>query len=311
MMGSLLLACSGASGPAGRDPSGAVPVGEAGATAGERIPEPTGCTAQALEPCTPTSDEGLALGIDVFDGQGTIDWAAVAGSGVTFAWIKATQGTYDTQATFAANWPSARRAGVVRGAYHFFDPTDDGAAQAQRFLAAVGPLAPGDLPPMLDLECPDGDADCLGTGASGSAPAADIGARMWDWIHAVEAATGTRPVLYTFGSYFTSGGVDPAGLDAYPLFLAQPLAPPARTLAGDACLTVPAPWSKATMWQYSWTGTVPGIEGPVDRDAYLGPLTGLQGLTVAADGGPERPDAATASAQGGEAGVWQGSPGCL
>ena len=315
MMGSLLLACSGASGPAGANGG-----------------EPTGCTAEALEQCGSQRVEG----IDVFDGQGTVDWASVARSGVTFAWIKATQGTYDAQATFAENWAGARRAGVLRGAYHFFDPTEDGAAQARRFLALVGPLAPGDLPPMLDLECPDGDADCLGTGASGSAPAADIAVRIWDWIDAVQAATGARPVVYTFTSYFASSGVDSAGLDVCPLFLAQPLTPPtSMPPPGDACVSVPAPWSMATMWQYSWTGSVPGIEGPVDRDAFLGSLAGLQALAAmpladagdagsAGDAGvPGLPVAmasgapsagvsgAAPAAQAREAGAWPGSPGCF
>ena len=179
MMGSLLLGCSGGSGAA---------IGGA---------EPTGCTSAALEQCPSQSVEG----IDVYDGQGTVDWAAVAGGGIAFAMIKATQGTYDTQATFGANWSGAPRAGVRRGAYHFFDPYEDGAAQAQQFLATVGPLVAGDLPPMLDIECPDGDPDCLGTGgmdetrdAASASPTA-IAQRMWDWIHAVEGATGMKPAF--------------------------------------------------------------------------------------------------------------------
>jgi lysozyme len=100
-------------------------------------------------------------GIDVYDGQGDVDWDAVAGQGLGFAVIKATQGTYDEQATFAKNWAEARRVGLLRSAYHFFDPTEDGVAQADHFLAVVGAPAPGDLPATVDLECPDGDPNCL------------------------------------------------------------------------------------------------------------------------------------------------------
>ncbi len=329
MLGSLVLGGFGCSGASSVSLGGVG--GGSGAVGGA---ERTGCTAEALEQCASQSVEG----IDVFDGQGAIDWSAVAGGGIAFAMIKATQGTYDTQASFAANWPAAREVGVRRGAYHFFDPTDDGAAQAQRFLAAMGPLAPGDLPPMLDIECPDGDSDCLGTGASGSAPAAAIAQRMWDWIHAVEAATGTTPVLYTFASYFASNGIDTAGLGAYPLFLAQP----SRTSgASAACFSVPAPWTAATMWQYSWSGRVPGIGGPVDLDRFLGSPADLQALGVARPGGDagprdappdpgdagsapdaldapdpgssdaEGPDAGAIAAVGGaESGPPQGPPGC-
>jgi GH25 family lysozyme M1 (1,4-beta-N-acetylmuramidase) len=125
---------------------------------------------------------------------------------------------------------------------------------------------------MLDLECPDGDADCLGTGSAGSAPAADIAARMWDWIHAVERATGARPLVYTFASYFASAGVDATGLDAYPLVLAQPSA--------GACFGVPAPWPRATLWQYSWSGRVAGIDVPVDRDRFLGSAAELATFAI-------------------------------
>jgi hypothetical protein len=85
---------------------------------------------------------------------------------------------------------------------------------------------------------------------------------------------------------------------------------------GDACVAVPAPWSTATMWQYSWTGSVPGIEGPVDRDAFLGSLAGLQALATpaGADAGnePSRgPSGGPPGAQDREAGAWSGSPGCF
>ncbi len=287
MMGSLLLACSGPPGTS------------RGAPARER----TGCTAEALEQCASQTIEG----IDVFDGQGVIDWSAVAGAGIGFAMIKATQGTYDTQGTFASNWPASRRAGVRRGAYHFFDPTEDGVAQAQRFLAAIGPLEAGDLPPMLDLECPDGDPDCLGTGAAGSAPAGAIAGRMWDWLHAVEAATGTRPLVYTFADYFASSGVDPTGLDAYPLFLAQP----AASSAARACFTVPSPWSRAAMWQYSWNGAVSGVDGAVDRDRFLGSAADLVALAALAVGLDGSRDAGSSESGGGWARVGITAPGSV
>jgi MYXO-CTERM domain-containing protein len=103
---------------------------------------------------------------------------------------------------------------------------------------------------------------------------------MWDFIHAVETATGKKPLVYTYGSYFTSNGVDTTGLDAYPLYIADPVT--------GSCFNVPAPWTTAVMWQYSWTGTVSGISGQVDRDKFIGTLAELQalaGTTVTGDAG--------------------------
>ena len=60
------------------------------------------CPAQVLE------------GVDVYNGYGAIDWVKVAASGRRFAFIKATQGDYNKQGTFNANWANSRAAGVVR-----------------------------------------------------------------------------------------------------------------------------------------------------------------------------------------------------
>jgi len=214
-------------------------------------------------------------GIDVFDGQGAIDWAAVRDAGIAFAFIKATQGTYDTQSTFAGNWRASAAAGVLRGAYHFFDPTEDGAAQAAHFLSVVGSPAAGDLPPVLDVECPDGDPDCLGTGSAGMAAADDIRARLQAFLEATAQGLGRAPVLYTFPSYFADNGVDTAGLGEYPLYLASI---PADDDAGVPCFAVPGPWSSAEFWQYSFEGAVPGVAGAVDRDRFLGSIAALEAL---------------------------------
>jgi lysozyme len=224
-------------------------------------------------------------GIDVFDGQGAIDWPSVPDTGVDFVFIKATQGTYDTQATFAANWAGSAGAGVLRGAYHFFDPTEDGASQAAHFLSVVGASA-GDLPPVLDIECPDGDADCLGTGSAGAASAGDIRARMLAFLGAVAQALGRTPIVYTYASYFADNGIDTTGLEAYPLYLAWiPASGAAVDDAGQPCLDVPAPWSTAAFWQYSFRGAVAGVSGAVDRDRFLGPRSALQSLAGAGAAG--------------------------
>jgi lysozyme len=239
---------------------------ENGSAAGAVRLTGTGSTAQELQKCSPQTLEG----VDVFDGTGFIDWKAVKADGVDFAIIKATQGTYNTQSRFALNWRGAKDAGVYRSAYHFFDPTEDGSDQARHFLAVVSP-EPGDLPAMLDIECPDGDPKCLGwAGATGDVPSDTLQQRMWDFVDTVERATAKKPIIYTFNAYFSSLGIAPAGLQDYPLDIAYP--------ASGSCFDVPSPWTKATIWQYTWTGSVTGIEGEVDRDRFLGTMGDLQAL---------------------------------
>jgi MYXO-CTERM domain-containing protein len=242
--------------------------GQVGCSGAPGQEEATWTTSEALQQCA----KNVVEGIDIYDGTGTIDWTSVKSAGVDFAMIKATQGTYNTQSTFATNWSGSKAAGLYRSAYHFFDPTEDGTAQAQHFLSVLGKPQPDDMPAMLDIECPDGDPNCLYQGASGQASASDVYTRMWAWIDTVEKATGKKPIVYTFGSYFSSNGIDTTGLSAYPLFIADP------TGGSTNCFSVPAPWSSAVIWQYSWTGTVSGIAGQVDRDRFIGTLAQLGGF---------------------------------
>jgi lysozyme len=77
-------------------------------------------------------------GIDVSHHQGAIDWTAVKAARVEFAFIKASEGGDFRDREFARNWEAARKAGVVRGAYHFFTFCTPGLAQADNFVATIG-----------------------------------------------------------------------------------------------------------------------------------------------------------------------------
>ena len=224
--------------------------------------------AGAVQQCKPAS---VVDGVDLNPaGAGTLGWA---GSGKGFAIIKATQGTSYTDAEFAANWAALKSAGVVRGAYHFFDATVSGVDQANFFLQVVGTIEPGDLPPTLDIECPvAGQSDCLGNGTSGAAPAAQIKQAMNDFLTTVKTRTGLTPIVYSYGSWFSDNGVDTTGLESYPLWLAD--------YSGTSCFQVPTPWTVATIWQYDSSGTVSGIN--VDDDYFLG--TAAQLATFTANG---------------------------
>ena len=95
-------------------------------------------------------------GIDVSRYQRYISWPAVSsmevlGIKLGFCFIKATRGTGHVDPQFSRNWKKSKQSGMVRGAYHFFTPTQSGVEQARHFLRTVQ-FAPGDLPPVLDLE---------------------------------------------------------------------------------------------------------------------------------------------------------------
>ncbi|RKT74898.1 lysozyme [Saccharothrix variisporea] len=99
----------------------------------------------------PDLGDGERYGVDVSNHQGVVDWRAVAEDGISFAYVKASEGEDWVDSRFADNWAGAAAAGVPRGAYHFLSLCSDGRAQARHFLATAPP-DPAALPPALDLE---------------------------------------------------------------------------------------------------------------------------------------------------------------
>src|SRR5438309_7709733 len=88
-----------------------------------------------------------AQGLDVSNFQGRFDWAAT--TGLTFGIHRLTQGlsgpgTNSPDPTAVWNHEQIAKRGLHRGAYHFLDPRESGAAPAASFVADYP--APG-LPP--------------------------------------------------------------------------------------------------------------------------------------------------------------------
>ncbi len=212
-------------------------------------------------------------GIDVSEYQGSIDWGAVAGSGIAYAIARVGDGTY-LDSTFDANWSGIKAAGMIRGAYQFFEPGEDPNELASIMIQKMGPLGDGDLPPTLDVEVTGGQSP--GT----------INANIHTWVDAVQGATGRRPIIYV-GKYFWQDNVGTSDFSSYPLWLAAYV---------SGCPNTPNQWQSWTMWQYADNGHIPGIGGNVDRDMFNGTIEELQGL--AAPACPDPPTRPCGSAVG-------------
>jgi lysozyme len=194
-------------------------------------------------------------GIDVSHYQGTVNWPQVRAAGVQFAFAKATEGVTWTDPEFAANWAGMKAAGILRGAYHFFEPNDDAGQQAQLFLATVQ-LESGDLPPVLDVE-------------TAAATSEELWQGVQTWLDRVQAATGLPPILYLSPGFADENNA-PVSLITYPLWVAE---------YGVAEPRLPQGWSHWLLWQSSQTGTIDGVAGSVDLDQVNGSLATLQALT--------------------------------
>lgn len=105
----------------------------------------------------------MLRGIDVSTHQGTVDWDEVAGAGLSFAIIKATQGRSEstaglrnfTDSKFKRNITEAHRIGLRVGVYHYLTAQTVGEAmeEAKYFLSVVEPYKKLiDLWAVVDVE---------------------------------------------------------------------------------------------------------------------------------------------------------------
>jgi GH25 family lysozyme M1 (1,4-beta-N-acetylmuramidase) len=196
----------------------------------------------------------LTKGIDVSVHQGTIDWVKVAAWDVSYAYIKATEGARLVDKKFAANWKGAGGNGIIRGAYHFFNPTKSVGEQLSNFTKTVS-LEAGDLAPALDLET-DGQA-------WSTLPPKERLPAVLEMLGLLEKHYGVVPVVYTNkNSIDQIFGGKPGGLTKYPLWVAS--------FKNNPPPTLPAGWADWKHWQYSDKGVVDGIQGNVDLDRCIG-----------------------------------------
>lgn len=207
---------------------------------------------------TPSATDGITEGIDVSHWQGTIDWAKVRAAGKRFVFIKSSEDTDFVDSKYATNRAGAKAAGLLVGAYHFAQPgsaSGDAVREADHFVNTARP-ARGELLPVLDLEV-----------TNGLSPSA---LQTWTrtFLTRVYERTGVRAGIYVSPAFWKSSMGDTTWFAAngYKVLwtahwtTASSPSSPANNWGGHG-------W---TFWQYSSTGTVPGISGRVDLNRYRG-----------------------------------------
>jgi lysozyme len=218
-----------------------------------------GCVGSASEALKTCAKGATITGVDVSVYQGTVNWSQVKGAGRQFAFARISDGLNSPDSKFAQNWPAMKAAGIVRGSYQYFRPSQDAGLQAQMVLdklAAAGGLKPGDLPPVLDLETD-----------SGLAPSVVV-AKAKVWLAKVEAAIKVKPIVYT--AAFMSNVIG-TSFSGYTLWVAN---------YETTCPTMPSGWTDWHFWQSSDKGSVAGISGNVDINFFNGTLPQLQAITL-------------------------------
>src|SRR6266516_2356408 len=215
---------------------------------------------------------GAVQGVDVasfqhpksvqFPQGAPISWPDVAAAGIQFAAVKATEGTYYQNPFALTDLAQAKSAGLAVAAYAFAIPNGNGGskraiAQADHLVSYLG-ASSRTVPIMLDIEYDpyvnsDHTNQCYGL----------TQAAMVSWVTAfdteIHRTTGRLPVIYTPAPWWNSCTGSSTDFSQIPLWIPS---------YGATSPGLPAGWGHWSIWQYTSSGTVDGIEttGHTDLD---------------------------------------------
>ena len=216
-------------------------------------------TATAADGSSQSCVAHVALkGIDVSSWQKTLDWSAVAASGIDFAMIRTGYGSENwadqTDAYFEANYNGATSNGIAVGVYHYsYATTPEAARQEAQMCLSILNGRKLDFPVAFDIE--DASQKSLTP-----EQAAEIVIAFCDTIE----QAGYDAAIYSYTNFYTSKLTDPR-LDKYDKWVAH------------WGVDNPRYDGNLSIWQYG-SAPVAGASGNVDMNYcyvdYAGVLQG-------------------------------------
>jgi lysozyme len=198
------------------------------------------------------------FGLDASHHQGEIDWQKIDADLYKFVYLKATEGETFRDKRFLENYQGAKKRGLKVGAYHFWSFCKDPLKQVKNIMAVV-PRAQGDLVPALDMETIQ-KCDF----ASNAEEKRAIRDHVKVALEELSFQYGKPPVIYTTMDFLSQH----RELQEYETEYWV------RSLVGPPFLKK-INW---LIWQYHNSGSIDGIEGPVDLNAMKESL-GLEKIT--------------------------------
>ena len=188
----------------------------------------------------PRNAEAQYDGIDISSHQGYIDWAKVSSDkDIRFVYIKATEGATYRSPHYAHNLTQAHRHGMLVGSYHYLTSSSSIDEQFDNFSKyALESIQ--DLIPMLDVEF------------RGDWSRRQLIDSVDKFCELVEVHYGVQPMIYSTMEFYNRN-LSPH-FNNHKLYIGR--------------YSNSAPeinWEgKYTIWQYSETGIIPGIDAYVD-----------------------------------------------
>ncbi len=200
----------------------------------------------------PSKKKYPVRGVDASHYQGKMDWETIANQGITFAFLKATEGSGTVDDCFQQNWLNARAAGLYVGAYHFFSFDSSAVTQADNYISVV-PATEDSLPPVIDLEY---------YRKENLPPAKAVRESLRVLVSHLRQAYGKVPIIYTTDACWKEYLKD-AEFE-YTLWIRSIYTSPPSYLK-----------PKWTFWQYNPRGMLDGYEGGevlIDLNVFRGSM---------------------------------------
>lgn len=224
----------------------------------------------------------MIYGVDVSYWQGLPDWRQVYNAGIRFAFSKVSQGVGYVNSTWAHN-----RAGMetltafVPGGYHFLESGPDPAEQARHFLAAAGDLTGWMV--ALDVE--------KIVDANGKVVSKPTAAQAKAWVTEFKKHTAGHKVAGYFPRWYWEevGRPDLSFFDGLwnSRYVSGSASPATLYDRVQNAWWDPYGGENVTLLQFSNAGTVPGISGRCDVDAYRGTVEQLRAALIGGTPAPK------------------------
>jgi lysozyme len=180
------------------------------------------------------------IGVDISEYQADVDMQKLASQGISFVYMKATEGSSFEDSRFVQNWENAAACGMPAGAYHFFSFDSPGRMQAENFINRIGDLD-GRLIPAVDVEF-------YADKRENQPDPAEVTAQLRDFLNALEAAYHVKPMIYCPREIYEKYIM--GYFDEYPRWI--------RSVYYPASFEAGVSW---VIWQYCDTGELEGYEG--------------------------------------------------
>ena len=183
-------------------------------------------------------------GVDVSHFQGDIDWPMMEAQGISFAYIKATEGSSYVDSCLEANYQGIKDIGIEYGFYHFLSLESAPKTQMENYKAAVEGLEMG-LVPGIDIEW-------YGDMRQNPPEKKVVLDALRQMVSLMEEEYGQKPVIYTTQTFYLK------------YFLGEDLDCP--LWIRNVYFT---PFQDWTIWQYTDRAVMEGYNGEekyIDRD---------------------------------------------